>query len=266
MGSLLLDRGVPLNRCLEELCVSDPNRVREIHDEYIAAGARVIETNTFGGNAVRLSQFGFEQRVAEINYAAAQLALEAARGRTVYVAGSVGPLGITRAQASERGIDRAAVFRDQTAALIESGVDILFFETFLELEEMELALQASAYTDCVIAAMFTCKADGRLKSGVLLADAFARCRSLGARIVGANCVDTSHVLQLLDNLPADGLLAVYPNAGNPDCSEGRNVYPTTPEHFAATARQMGARGARLIGGCCGTTPTHIAAAAKALRS
>src|SRR5205807_8378732 len=109
MGTLLLDRGVPVDRCLEELCVSEPNRIRAIHEEYIAAGARVIETNTFGANAIRLARFGFENRVAEINKAAARLARQAANQKDVCVAGSVGPLGISGHEAEERGIHRGEI-------------------------------------------------------------------------------------------------------------------------------------------------------------
>src|SRR5207253_2922951 len=194
MGTLLLDRGVPVDRCLEELCVSDPDRIRSIHEEYVAAGARVIETNTFGANAIRLSRFGLDNRVREINKAAVSLAKKAALGKEVCVAGSVGPLGISTHEAEERGIDRAQCFREQFAALLEADVDLILFE----------------------------------------------------------------------KLPAGDLLAAYPNAGYPRYTEGRYVYPTAPDYFAKAAREMAAQGARLIGGCCGTTPAHIAAVAKAL--
>src|SRR3984893_3725829 len=129
MGTLLLDRGLPVDRCLEELCVSEPERIRAIHDEYVGAGARVIETNTFGANAVRLARVGFEGRVGEINRAAAQIALKTARGKDVYVAGSVGPLGISGDEAAVRGIDRADCFREQGGALLEGGAQLIFFET-----------------------------------------------------------------------------------------------------------------------------------------
>ena len=266
MGTLLLDRGVPVDHCLEELCVSEPNRVRVIHDEYVAAGARVIETNTFGANAVRLQRFGFEDRVAEINKAAAQLALKAARGKDVCVAGSVGPLGIGEAEADERGIDRAECFREQIAALIEAGVQIIFLETFVGFEEMEIALRARPQSDCLVVSLFACEPEGCLQSGMPLVDAFARCHELGASIVGTNCLSGPHAMvQLFERLPAGDLLAAYPNAGYPRYTEGRYVYPTDPNYFATAARELAAQGARLIGGCCGTTPAHIAAVAQALR-
>jgi methionine synthase / methylenetetrahydrofolate reductase (NADH) len=267
MGTLLLDRGVPVDRCLEELCVSEPDRVRAIHDEYIAAGARVIETNTFGANAMRLSRFGLDNRVAEINKAAARVARQSARGKHVCVAGSVGPLGISGHEAEERGVDRAQVFREQVAALLDGKVDLLFFETFMNFEEMEIALRAvpNVNGDCIIVSLFACEPDGRLQSGMPIVDAFDRCRQLGAQIVGANCLNGPHAMvQLLEKIPAGDLLAAYPNAGYPRYTEGHYVYPTDPGYFANAVREMAAQGARLVGGCCGTTPAHIAAAAKAI--
>jgi homocysteine S-methyltransferase len=266
MGTLLLDRGVPVDRCLEELCVSEPDRIRAIHDEYVAAGARVIETNTFGANAVRLARFGFEHRVAEINKEAVRIAQRAARGRNVCVAGSVGPLGISANEAEERRIDRGEIFREQITALLEADVDLIFLETFMNFEEMEIALRASPKSDRVIVSLFACEPEGRLQSGMPLVDAFARCRELGAEFVGANCLNgPPAMVQLLEKLPAGDLLAAYPNAGYPRYTEGHYVYPTDPNYFATAAREIAAQGARLIGGCCGTTPAHIAAVAHALR-
>ncbi len=265
MGTLLLDRGVPVDRCLEELCVSDPARIEAIHAEYIAAGARVIETNTFGANAVRLARFGFENRVREINQAAVRVALKAAAGKDVWVAGSIGPLGITAHEAEERGIDRAGCFREQVAALIEAGAHLLFFETFMSFEEMEIALRAAPQNECTTVALFACEPEGRLQSGMPLVDAFKQSRQLGAKIAGANCLNGPRAMvQLFEKLPAGELLAAYPNAGYPRYTEGRYVYPTAPDYFANCARELAAQGARLIGGCCGTTPAHVAALAGAL--
>ena len=265
IGTLLLDRGVAVDRCLEELCLSEPDRVRAIHEEYIAAGARLIETNTFGANAMRLARFGLEARATEINRAAVRIALQAARGKEVAVAGSVGPLDISANEAEERGIDRSSVYREQIAALIEAGAEILFFETFTNIDEMEIALRAMPRSGCLVVTLFACEPEARLQSGMLLVDAFARVRALGAHVVGANCLNGPHAMvQLLQKLPAPEPLAAYANAGYPRYTEGRYVYPTAPEYFAATAREMVAQGAGLIGGCCGTTPSHIAAMAKAI--
>jgi methionine synthase / methylenetetrahydrofolate reductase(NADPH) len=263
MGTLLLDAGIPLERCFEELCVSEPDRIETIHRDYIAAGARVIETNTFGGNAVSLERFGFEARVGEINRAAAQLAVKVARGKNVYVAGSVGPLGIDGKKSAARGIDRAEVFREQIGALLEGGVDLIFFETFMDFAEMEIALGAANELGAALAiCSFACTPEGRLSSGMFLVDAFATLQELGAKIVGVNCMNGPHgMVQLLQGVSAKHSLSAYPHAGDPKYHEGRFVYDMSPDCFAQAARELVAEGARLIGGCCGTNPTHVAAIA-----
>jgi methionine synthase I (cobalamin-dependent) len=266
IGTLLIEAGIPLDRCFEELCVSEPERIEKIHEQYIGAGARVIETNTFGANAVRLERFGLEGRVAEINRAAARLAAEAAKGKDVYVAGSVGPLGISGDEAAARGIDRAQCFREQVTALLEGGADLIFFETFMDFEEMEIALRVRREIDDGLAiCSFACAPEGELSSGMMLVEAFAKLRASGAKMVGVNCMNDPHgMVQLLQRLPADYLLAAYPSAGSPKYHEGRFIYHTTSDYFAQSAREMVAEGVRLIGGCCGTTPTHIAAIAAAI--
>lgn len=266
IGTLLLESGVPLEACFEELCLSEPTRISDIHAQYIRAGAQVIETNTFGGNAVRLERFGFEDRVVEINAAAARLASEAARHADVVVAGSVGPLGISGDEANARGIDRAQCFRDQITGLLDGGVELIFFETFMDFDEMLIAFDAKAALSSVPAiCSFACAPEGRLSSGLPVVEAFRQLRSRGAEIVGVNCMNGPHgMVQLLERVPAEGLLAAYANAGYPKYHEGRFIYHTAPEYFAQSAREMVAQGARLIGGCCGTGPTHIAAIARAI--
>ena len=266
MGTLLINAGDSRDCCLEEICVSDPDRISEIHDQYIAAGARLIETNTFGANAVRLERFGFEGRVAEINKAAANLARKSVGKRNVYVAGSVGPLGISAEEAKVRGIDRAACFRDQVCALLEGGVQIIFFETFMDFDEMAIAYRATKEADCLTICSFSCPRKGLLTTGMLLTDAFARLREIGADIVGVNCTNGPNAMvQLLQRIPAlDQPFAAYPNAGYPKSSAGRLIYQTTPDHFAKAARELVAQGVRLIGGCCGTNPRHVAAMAAAI--
>jgi homocysteine S-methyltransferase len=266
MGTLLLDQGLPMEVCLEELCLSDPDRVGAIHNDYISAGARVIETNSFGGNAVRLARFGLENQAAEINKAAARIAVEAARGKDVYVAGSVGPLGLSSLEAEERGIDRAKCFHEQIEALLDGGVDIIFLETFMDDAEMEIALRAkNALSACTVICSFACEPEGRLASGVPIVEAFAKLRPLGAQITGVNCMNGPHAtVQLLQRIPIEGLLAAFPNAGYPRYTEGRFIYHAAPDYFAKAAREMVQEGARLIGGCCGTNPRTIAAIAKAI--
>ena len=263
MGTLLLADGIPRDRCFEELCVTEPDRIETIHQEYVAVGARVIETNSFGANAVRLERFGFEGRVEEINRAAAQIALKTARGKDVYVAGSVGPLGISGDEAASRGIDREDCFREQVTALLEGGAQMIFFETFMDFEEMEIALRArKEIDDGLTICSFACGPEGRISSGMLLVDVFTKLRNLNAQIVGVNCMNDPHgTVQLLQSMPAKFLLSAYPNAGYPEDYEGQLIYNTAPEDFAQSVREMVAEGVRLIGGCCGTNPRHIAAIA-----
>lgn len=267
MGTLLIEAGIPLERCFEELCVSRGELIAGIHEQYIAAGARVIETNSFGANAVRLEKYGLANRVNEINWAAAQLAKQSARGKDVFVAGSVGPLGLSAEQAAEHGIDRRAVFQEQIGALLDGGVGLIIFETFSDLEELSLALHVKqSLHHCPAICSMACSEEGRLPSGVLLADAFARLRGEGADIVGANCLNGPQaMLRLFQHLPAGELLSAFPNAGYPKYHDGRYLYYTTPEYFAESARGLAGEGARLIGGCCGIGPAHIAAMSAALK-
>ncbi|MGI8890685.1 MAG: bifunctional homocysteine S-methyltransferase/methylenetetrahydrofolate reductase [Chthoniobacterales bacterium] len=267
MGTMLLESGVALERCLEELSLTEPDRIREIHEAYIEAGARLIETNTFGASSVRLDRFGLGERSFEINASAARLARQAATGKDICVAGSIGPLGISADEAQTRGIDRAEVFREQLTGLLDGGVDAIFFETFLDYDELELALRAKVAlspipTICSVA----CESEGRLPSGLTIVEAFQKLRALGADVVGVNCLNGPQAtVHLLKRVPLDFLLSAYPNAGYPQYHEGRFIYQTSPDYFAKMARELAGQGARLIGGCCGTTPRIIAAMAAALK-
>jgi len=266
MGTLLLERGVPLERCLEELCLSEPDRIRTAHEQYAAAGARIIETNTFGANAVRLARFGLENQVGEIDRAAAQLARAAMKGKDVAVAGSIGPLGISADEASARGIDRAHCFREHITALLDGGAELIFFETFMDFEELALALRVkNEVSDALAICSFACAAEGRLPTGTPIVEAFGKLQQSGAKILGVNCMNGPRAMvQLLERVPVDYLLAAYPNAGYPKYHEGRFIYHTAPDYFAQAAREMVAQGARLVGGCCGTNPAHIRAIASAI--
>lgn len=266
MGTLLMAEGVPLQQCFEELCVSEPDRIRRIHEQYLSAGARVIKTNTFGANSVRLERSGIEGRVAEINRAAVRVAQEAAKGGNVYVVGSVGPLGMGAEEATARGIDRTKCFREQICALLEGGVDAIFFETFMDFTEIEIAFQAKkAVSDAGEICSFACAPDGRLPSGMQLGDAFKRLRQQGAKIVGVNCMNgPRQTAQLLHHLPAESFFAAYPAAAHSRCLDGPLSDEAKPEEFTQAGREMVELGARLIGGCCGTTPAHIAAIARAI--
>ncbi len=260
MGTELLAAGVPAGRCLEELCVSEPDLVRGVHERYIETGARLIETNSFGANAVRLAQHGCEHRVSELNWTAAQLAKDVARGKGVYVAGCVGPLGITAEEAAARGIDRHEVFTEQIGALLDGGCQVIFLETFLDADELLIALAAKqALHHCPVVALLTGNDPEEFHA------AAAKVRAEDAEAVGVNCVDGNHALHLLEGLDEGEPLAAFPSAGLPQSHDSQLVYPTSPEAFARSAMTLADRGVRLLGGCCGVGPRHIAALAAALR-
>jgi len=266
MGTLLMEAGVPLERCFEELCISQPDQIRHVHEQYLAAGARVIETNSFGANAVRLEKYGLADRVREINASAVKLAQECVAGRDAYVAASVGPLGIGADEARVQGIDRRAVFQEQVSALLDAGAQLVIFETFFDFEELTLALEVKRELDgCPVICSLACNDEGRLPSGMNVVEAFADLRRRGADVVGLNCVNGPQaMLRLFERLPLDGPLSAFPNAGHPKYHDGRYLYYTEPDYFAQVARKLVEQGARLIGGCCGFGPAHIAAMAKAL--
>ena len=261
MGTELLAAGVPAGRCLEELCVSESDLVRTVHEHYLGAGAQIIGTNTFGANAVRLAQHGCEHRVSEINWTAAQLAKDVAKGTGVHVAGSVGPLGITAEEAAARGIDRHEVFTEQIGALLDGGCRIIILETFLDAAELIIALEAKqALHHCPIVALLTGSEPGAFHK------ALARVQAVDAEVIGVNCVDGSHALHLLEGFDATAPLAAFPSASLPQTHEHQLSYPTSPETFAANALALADRGVRLLGGCCGVGPRHIAALAAALKT
>ena len=265
MGTLLMERGVPANRCFEELCLSRPELICEIHEDYFAAGARLIETNSFGANAVRLACHGLANRVNEINWHAAQLARQAAKG--AFIAGSVGPLGVSAADATDQGIDREKCFRTQIGALLDGGVDVIFLETFQDLDELLLALRVKhSLHHCPAICSLSPNGQGQLPDGMSLGEALAKLLQNDAEIVGVNCVNgPNEALRLVERFARpEAPFSAFPNAGWPRVREGRYHYEMSPESFAETGALMAARGARIIGGCCGTTPSHIAALANAL--
>ena len=204
----------------------------------------------------------------EINRAAGRVACRAAQGKDVYVAGSVGPLGLDAEEARARGIDRGHCFREQIAGLLEGGVDLIFFETFMDYEEMEIAFLAGKEVDAGPAiCSFACSSKGELASGVSLAEAFAKLRALGAGMMGVNCMnDPQEMIELRQHIPPEYMLAVYPTAGFPKHQQGRFIYEVEPDSFAKSARELVAQGVRLVGGCCGSSPKHVAAIAAAIEN
>jgi methionine synthase I (cobalamin-dependent)/5,10-methylenetetrahydrofolate reductase len=267
MGTELMSAGVPVDVCFEELTVSSADLVARIHESYVQAGARLIETNTFGANAARLAKHGLENRVKELNQAAVKLARKTIGNRPVYLAGSIGPSGVVIHETDGSPIDQSQLFREQAEALLDAGVDIIFLETFLDFNEIQVALDAVRRTDPkipVICSMVSSE-EGRLPSSLPVVQAFRELTRLGANLVGVNCVTGPYaMLQILRRIPADFLISAFPNAGYPRYHDGRFLYNLSPEYFGETAKEFVEQGARLVGGCCGVGPEHIHEMSKAI--
>jgi homocysteine S-methyltransferase len=264
MGTLLYSKGVFINRCFESLNQTAPSLVVDVHDQYLRAGADVIETNTFGANRMKLRSFGLGDQVRDLNTAGARLAREAVKksGQDAYVAGAIGPLGVRIEPWGKTGVDEAeAMFRDQAQALLEGGVDLFILETFRDLNEIGAAIAAvRGICDLPIVAQMTTEEDGASLDGVS-AEAFAtQLVARGANVIGVNCsVGPAPMLETIERISdvTDVWLSAQPNAGKPRDIEGRNLYLCTPEYMASYARRFIGEGVRLVGGCCGTTPEHI---------
>src|SRR5258708_35824265 len=260
MGTELLAAGVALDVCLEELNVGQPDIVRKVHESYVDAGSQLLETNTFGANAIRLAKHGLENEVEAFNRAAVALAKKAAGNKDIWIAGSVGPLGIYADEAEVLHIDRGAAFAAQMKALLEAEVDAIFLETFLDFEEIKIALTSlrKLSPDIPVICSMVCSEEGRLPSSLPILQAFRELMRLGASVVGVNCVTGPHAMvRILRRIPADFLISAFPNAGYPRYHEGRFLYNTAPEYFGKASREFVEQGARLIGGCCGVGPQHI---------
>ncbi len=271
MGTLLYAKGIFINRCYDELNLTQPELIRGVHKEYLQAGAEIIETNTFGANAFRLGRHSLADRVRDINLAGAQIAREAAKSFDVWVAGSVGPLGIRIEPLGKTSFEEArSAFRDQLAALAEGGVDLIILETFGYLEELHQAMLAirDVGLKIPVVAQVTIDEDTNCLDGSTPEAFTPRLADWGADVIGCNCsvgpvamLDTIERMRALTSLP----LAAQPNAGIPRSVEGRNIYLCSPEYMASYARKFVAAGVRLVGGCCGTTPDHIRVMKSALR-
>ncbi|MFN2383037.1 MAG: bifunctional homocysteine S-methyltransferase/methylenetetrahydrofolate reductase [Gemmatimonadota bacterium] len=269
MGTAIYERGVFINHSFDALCLSRPDLVSAIHREYLAAGADLLETNSFGANHARLLGHGLENQVGEINRAAVRLAREAA-GERAYVAGSIGPVGVRGQVAGGYDADDlTAIFREQAAALLEAGVDCLIVETIPALLEMEAALAAIRGLDssATVIALMTFNDEGVTQAGEGPEEVAERLMAAGAAVIGANCsVGPRPMLDCIVRMhgaPAT-LLAAMPNAGLPQSVESRLIYMASPAYFAKYARRFVQAGVRLLGGCCGTTPAHVQAMRRAL--
>jgi methionine synthase I (cobalamin-dependent)/5,10-methylenetetrahydrofolate reductase len=272
MGTLLYSKGVFINRCYDELNLSQPDLIRSIHHEYLQAGAEVIETNTFGGNSFRLERHGMANKVRDINLAGAHLAREAAKSFDVWVAGSVGPLGIRIEPLGKTSFAEArAAFREQIEALIEGGVNVLVMETFGYVEELHQAILAARDVDpkIPVVAQVTVDEDSNCLDGSTPETFAPRLEEWGADVIGCNCsVGPVAMLEAMERVRAATSLplSAQPNAGIPRSVEGRNIYLCSPEYMASYARKFVNAGVRLIGGCCGSTPEHIRVMKSALRA
>ena len=271
MGTLLYERGVPYDRCFDALNLTDRERVLNVHLDYLRAGAEMIETNTFGANAVKLDAHDLGGRVRDVNWHGAKIAKEARDiiGRAIWVAGSVGPLGKPVAPFGRISAAEARdVFRAQIDALVEGGVDALVLETFTDLDELLEAVRAArAACDLPVIAQMSFTDDGRTRYGHGPAEVVAGLEQAGVDVIGANCsvgpVPMLEVIQRMASLTRRPLSA-QPNAGFPALVDGRYLYLSSPTHLAAYARKMVEAGAVVIGGCCGTTPAHISAIRQAI--
>src|SRR5688572_21354848 len=261
MGTMLYGKGIFLNRSFDELNITQPDLVAEVHQAYVRAGADVIETNTFGANRVKLGTFGLADRVADMNTQGARIARHAARA-AAYVAGSIGPRGIRIEPWGKTGVDEAEeIFREQARALLEGGVDLFVLETFRDVNEIAAAVRAvRSLCSLPIVAQVTTEEDGNSLDGAAPEVFVPQLEQLGASLVGVNCsVGPAAMLETVERMGrvASVPLSAQPNAGRPREIEGRNIYLCSPEYMASYARRFIAQGVRLVGGCCGTTPDHI---------
>ncbi len=272
MGTLLYSKGIFINQCYDELNVSQSELIRGIHHEYLQAGAEIVETNTFGANSFRLARHSMADRVREINLAGVRVARDAAKSFDVWVAGSVGPLGVRIEPLGKTSFEEArAAFREQISALVEGGVDLLMLETFGYVEELRQAVLASRDVNpkIPVVAHVTIDEDGNCLDGSDPETFTARLAEWKVDVIGINCsVGPVAMLEAIERVRAatDLPLATQPNAGMPRSVEGRNIYLCSPEYMASYARKFVAAGVNLVGGCCGTTPEHIRAMKSALRA
>ncbi len=270
MGTRLYDMGVFLNRCFDELNLSAPAMVENVHRGYLDAGVDVLETNTFGANAMKLRKHGIADLMQRVNEAGAAIARRVA-GESVLVAGAIGPLGVRIEPWGPTSVEEAAeMFAEQARALEQGGVDLFSVETFFDMAEIEAAVRGiRSVSSLPIAAQITLDDDGSSLEGVAPEQFGPQLAALDVNVIGVNCsVGPAAMLPAVEKLVASTDLPVMaqPNAGKPRVVENRNLYLCSPEYMATYAARFIAAGARVVGGCCGTTPDHLAAIRRAVRA
>ena len=253
MGTVLYGQGVFINRCFDSLNLTDPDRVTAVHRDYVQAGADVLETNTFGANRIKLRAFGLADSLVDINVAGVRVA-RAAAGETAYVAGAIGPLGLRIEPWGRTANDEAqGYFREQAAALVQGGVDVILLETFRDLNEIGAAIAAvRSVCRLPLVAQMTIEEDGNTLDGTPPEQFVPALQASGADVIGINCsIGPAHMLETLERMA--GLtsvrLSAQPNAGRPRDIEGRTIYLTTTEYMASYPRRFLAHRVRLVGGC-----------------
>ncbi len=270
MGTMLYAKGVFINQCYDELVLRSPDLVRDVHAAYAASGADVLETNTFGANRTKLTLYGLESQVALINRRAAEVAREAA-GEGLLVAGAVGPLGVRLEPYGATSRDEArAMFAEQMTALAEGGADCFVLETFADLDELEQAIAAArgVAPQLPIIAQATIGLDMRTAYGAAPEDIARALDRWGVDVIGLNCsVGPQTILEAIERMAAvtSRKLSAQPNAGMPRDVSGRTMYMASPEYMATYARHLVQAGAKVVGGCCGTTPEHVTAMVEGVR-
>lgn len=268
MGSLIYEKGVFIDKCYDELNLSRPELIHSIHEEYIRAGANVIESNTYGANRFKLKSHNLLESLGEINRKGVELARSAA-GENAYVAGSMGPSGLEIEPWGDTSLEEVfQAYAEQASYLSEEGVDLFILETFQDIREIEQAIKAiKSVSKLPVVAMMTVGEDGLSRYGVGLRDIIARLDQSQADSIGLNCtVGPKPMLDFADQI--SGLstkpLCIMPNAGRPQYTDGRMIYMSTPEYFSVYTRRFIDKGIRMLGGCCGTTPEHISKMANSL--
>lgn len=269
MGTQLYERGVLFSVNYEELNLTRPELVRRVHEDYVRAGAQVIETNTFGANAIRLARHGLDDRVRDINLRAVEVAREAA-GERAWVVGAIGPSGLVFGGVEDESARVRAAFHEQATVLAEGGVDAIVVETMRQPDELFIAIdavRAAVGRDVTLIAQASLDEDLTMSDGTGIAEIGEAMKARGVDVVGVNCSDgPQHVLDAAELLVPLGLpVSAMPNAGLPRRVDERFLYVATPEYFGVYARRMYKVGVRLVGGCCGTTPEHIKRIAAAAR-